>query len=38
VLTTIPLPLDDGERDGLRRSAGIIREAIGSLDLAGGDS
>jgi L-lactate dehydrogenase len=34
VLTTIPLPLDAGEREGLRRSAGIIREAIGSLDLS----
>jgi L-lactate dehydrogenase len=38
VLTTIPLALDAGERDGLRRSAGILREAIGSLDLTGGVS
>ena len=29
VLTTIPLALDTGEREGLRRSAGILREAIG---------
>jgi L-lactate dehydrogenase len=33
VLTTIPLPLDAGEGEGLRRSAGILREAIESLDL-----
>jgi L-lactate dehydrogenase len=38
VLTTIPLALDAGERDGLRRSAGILREAIGSLALNGGVS
>jgi L-lactate dehydrogenase len=38
VLTTIPLALDATEREGLRRSAGILREAIGSLDLTGGDS
>jgi L-lactate dehydrogenase len=38
VLTTIPLPLDGAEGEGLRRSAGILREAIGSLDLTGGDS
>jgi malate/lactate dehydrogenase len=38
VLTTVPLPLDPEEREGLRRSAGILREAIGSLDAAGGDS
>jgi L-lactate dehydrogenase len=30
-LATIPLPLDAGEREGLRRSAGILREAIESL-------
>ena len=30
-LTTIPLVLDDTERQGLRRSAGILREAIESL-------
>jgi len=34
-LTTIPLALDAGEQDRLRRSAGILREAIGSLDLTG---
>jgi len=33
VLGTIPLPLDGVERDGLRRSAGILREAIQSLNL-----
>jgi L-lactate dehydrogenase len=38
VLTTIPLALDAGEREGLRRSASILREAIGSLGLKGGDS
>jgi L-lactate dehydrogenase len=32
-LATIPLPLDEVERDGLRRSADILREAIQSLDL-----
>jgi L-lactate dehydrogenase len=32
-LATIPLPLDEVERDGLRRSAGILREAIQSLHL-----
>ncbi len=32
-LATIPLPLDATEREGLRRSASILREAIGSLDL-----
>jgi hypothetical protein len=32
-LTTIPLPLDAAEREGLRRSAGVIREAIESLEL-----
>ncbi|HVO47211.1 MAG TPA: L-lactate dehydrogenase [Steroidobacteraceae bacterium] len=30
-LATIPLPLDAGEREGLRRSARILREAIQSL-------
>jgi len=33
VLTTIPLSLDAAEREGLRRSAGILREAIESLNL-----
>jgi hypothetical protein len=32
-LATIPLPLDEVERVGLRRSADILREAIQSLDL-----
>jgi L-lactate dehydrogenase len=32
-LATIPLALDDTERHGLRRSAGILREAIDSLNL-----
>jgi L-lactate dehydrogenase len=32
-LATIPLPLDAMEREGLRRSAGILREAIASLNL-----
>ncbi len=32
-LSTIPLLLDDGEQAALRRSAGILREAIASLDL-----
>ena len=31
VLATIPLALDAAERDGLRRSASVIREAIESL-------
>ena len=31
-LATIPLRLDDSERDALRRSAGILREAIESLN------
>jgi L-lactate dehydrogenase len=31
VLATIPLSLDAAERDGLRRSAAVIREAIDSL-------
>jgi L-lactate dehydrogenase len=31
VLTTIPLPLDGAEREGLRRSAAVLREAIESL-------
>ena len=34
VLATIPLELDESERDGLRRSASILREAVGSLQLA----
>jgi L-lactate dehydrogenase len=33
VLATIPLELADAERDGLRRSAGILREALASLQL-----
>jgi L-lactate dehydrogenase len=37
VLTTIPLQLDAGEREGLRRSAGILREAIESVDRNGGE-
>ena len=32
-LATIPLSLDTTEREGLRRSAGILREAIASLNL-----
>jgi L-lactate dehydrogenase len=32
-MATIPLPLDATERDGLRRSAGILREALESLNL-----
>jgi L-lactate dehydrogenase len=31
VLATIPLPLDQAERDGLRRSAAILRQALESL-------
>jgi L-lactate dehydrogenase len=34
VLATIPPPLDASEREGLGRSAGILREAIESLKLA----
>jgi len=30
-LATIPLPLDASEQELLRRSAGILREAIASL-------
>lgn len=33
VLTTIPLTLADNEREGLRRSAGILRDAVASLNL-----
>jgi L-lactate dehydrogenase len=33
VLATIPLALADPERDGLRRSAGILRNAVASLQL-----
>jgi hypothetical protein len=29
----LPLPLDGTEREGLHRSAGILREAIQSLNL-----
>ena len=32
VLTTIPLALDESERQRLRRSAGILREAVASLN------
>ena len=32
-MATLPLALNNSERDGLRRSAGIIREAIASLKL-----
>jgi L-lactate dehydrogenase len=32
-LATIPLPLDETEREGLRRSATVLRDAIQSLDL-----
>jgi L-lactate dehydrogenase len=31
VLATIPLALADAEQDGLRRSAGILRDAVASL-------
>ena len=33
VLATIPLPLAPEEREGLRRSASILREAIAALGL-----
>jgi L-lactate dehydrogenase len=33
ILATIPLSLADTERDGLRRSAGILRDAVASLRL-----
>jgi L-lactate dehydrogenase len=33
VMTTIPLVLDATEREGLRRSAGVLREALESLGL-----
>jgi len=33
ILATIPLALSDTERDGLRRSAGILRDAVESLQL-----
>jgi L-lactate dehydrogenase len=32
-LATIPMPLAAAEREGLRRSAGILREALESLHL-----
>ena len=32
-LATIPLPLDTNEREGLSRSASILREALESLTL-----
>jgi L-lactate dehydrogenase len=31
VLATIPLPLDKAEHEGLRRSAGVLREAVESV-------
>jgi L-lactate dehydrogenase len=34
ILATIPLALTDPEQDGLRRSAGILRDALASLQLA----
>ena len=34
VLATIPLALDATEREGLRRSAGVLREAIASLKVS----
>jgi L-lactate dehydrogenase len=34
VMATIPLPLAPTEREGLRRSAGTLREAVASLNLA----
>ena len=34
VLATIPLSLNDAEREGLRRSAGILRDAAASLTLS----
>ena len=34
VLATIPLALDVTEREGLRRSAAALREAIASLNLS----
>ncbi len=33
-LATIPLSLDTGEREDLRRSAGILRKAIESLKVS----
>jgi len=33
VLATIPLTITDTERAGLRRSAGILRDAVSSLQL-----
>ena len=34
VMATIPLALDVTEREGLRRSAGVLREAIASLEVS----
>ncbi len=34
VMATIPLALDETEREGLRRSAGALREAIALLDVS----
>ena len=34
VLATIPLALDATEREGLRRSAGVLRQALGALNLS----
>jgi len=33
VITTIPLSLNTSEREGLRRSAGILRDAVTALNL-----
>jgi hypothetical protein len=37
-MTVIPMPLDAGEREGLRRSAAVLREAIQSLNLTPANS
>ena len=34
VLATIPLALDPAERDGLRRSAVVLRGAVASLEVS----
>jgi hypothetical protein len=34
VRATIPLALDATEREGLRRSANILREAVGALTVS----
>jgi L-lactate dehydrogenase len=33
-LATIPMPLNAAEREGLRRSASVLREALESLNLS----